>query len=54
LGKTCLCCKSMLMISSLDQPIKIFVKSLEIWWQMSLRCPWLDSLVTFLLFKSSK
>ena len=29
LAKTCLCCKSMLMISYLDQPIKIFVRSLE-------------------------
>jgi hypothetical protein len=29
IGMTCLCCKSMLMILSLDQPIKIFVRSLE-------------------------
>jgi hypothetical protein len=29
LEKTCLCCKSILMTSYLDQPIKIFVKSLE-------------------------
>ena len=29
LAKTCLYCKSMLMISYLDQPIKIFVMSLE-------------------------
>ena len=29
LARTCLCCKSMLMILSLDQPIKIFVRSLE-------------------------
>jgi hypothetical protein len=28
LARTCLCCKSMLMISYLDQPIKTFVKSL--------------------------
>ena len=29
LARTCLCCKSMLMTLSLDQPIKTFVKSLE-------------------------
>ena len=29
LERTYLCCKSMLMTSYLDQPIKIFVKSLE-------------------------
>jgi hypothetical protein len=29
IGQACLCCKSMLMISYLDQPIKTFVKSLE-------------------------
>jgi hypothetical protein len=26
-----------------DQPIKTIVKSLERWWLMSLRCPWLES-----------
>ena len=29
LARTCLCCKSMLMTLSLDQPIKNFVRSLE-------------------------
>jgi hypothetical protein len=29
LEMTCLCCKSIWMISFFDQPIKIFVKSLE-------------------------
>jgi hypothetical protein len=29
LERTCLCCKSMLMILFLDQPIKIFVRSLK-------------------------
>ena len=29
LAKTCLCCKYMLMISYLDQPINNFVRSLE-------------------------
>jgi hypothetical protein len=37
----------------LDQPIKIFVRSLERWWQMNLRCLWLESLVSSLVFKSS-
>ena len=29
IGKTCLCCRSMLMTSYLDQPIKIFVMNLK-------------------------
>ena len=43
LARTCLCYKSLLMTSYLDQPIKIFVRSLARWWQVSLRCPWLES-----------
>ena len=31
-----------------------FCKDLEEWWLMSLRCPWLESLVTSLVFKSRK
>ena len=39
LEKIYLYCKSMSMISYLDQAIKIFVMSLERRWLMSLRCP---------------
>jgi hypothetical protein len=53
LVKTCLCCKSMLITSYLDQQINTIVMSLGRWWLMSLRCPWLESLVISLVFKSS-
>ena len=46
--------KCMLMISSLDHQMKILAKSLVNWCQKSSRCQWLESLHSFLVFKSSK
>ena len=46
--------KCMLMISSLDHQMKILAKSLVNWCRMSSRCLWLESLHSFLVFKSSK
>ena len=46
--------KYMLMISSLDHQMKIIAKSLMNWCRRSLRYRWLESLHSFLVFKSSK
>ena len=46
--------KCMLMISSLDHKMKILTKSLVNWCRRSSRCQWLESLHSFLVFKSSK